>query len=365
VRSRRLVAGVALLAALAAAPVAAGAATYTVRAGARTAGPVAGAEQNRFLPAALDVRVGDTVQFRGGAGNDHTVAFLGGSVYGTRALLIPEPHGAGYWRVLDAANQPFAFQGRPRWIYNVLALSSTGDEEVRPGRFVNAGLLPPPARPGVPLRFPKRGVYRYVCLIHPGMAGTITVRPKAARIPAPAAVKRAAARAEADGWKVAQALDVAPAPPDTVLDGPATAVPGGDVSLLAMRPAAITVRQGTTVTFRNDSTTERHNVAIGPVDYLRAYLDEQSSFPETPLDENRIPGDQIYGSESPALGPTGPFPFDGTNHGNGFISLAATDASPRTSAGPVQQITFTAVGTWMAYCLLHFPRMTTTVTVVP
>jgi plastocyanin len=356
---------VAVAAALSAVPVAAEAATYTVRAGARTAATVAGAEQNRFLPAALDVHVGDTVEFRGGAGNDHTAAFLGGSVYGSRALLTPERHGAGYWRVLDAANQPFPFQGRPRWVYNLLAVSSTGDEEVLPGRFVNAGVLPPPARPGVALRFPKRGTYRLVCLIHPGMAGTITVRPKAARIPGPAAVRRAAARAEADGWVRARALDAAPTEPDVVLDGPAAAVPGGDVSLLAMRPAAITVRQGATVTFRNDSSTERHNVAIGPADYLQRYLEEQSSFPETPLDPNRIPGDQIYGTESPALGLAGSFPFDGTNHGNGFISLAATDASARTSAGPVQRITFTAAGTWVAYCLLHFPRMSTTVTVVP
>jgi plastocyanin len=354
-----------LLVAVLAAPSVAGAATYTMRAGARTAGPVPGAEQNRFLPATLSVHVGDTVQFKGGNGADHTAAFLGGWPYTARTLWIADPRGAGYFDALDAAGQQLGYYGKRRWIYNLDALSSTGDEEVRPGRFVNTGVLLPPSRPGVPLAFPRKGTYRLVCLLHPGMSATITVRPKAARIPGPAAVARAAAKAEADGWKLAPALAAAVPEAGVVLDAPATAVPGGDVTLLAMRPAAITVQQGTTVTFRNASSTERHNVAIGPEAYLRAFIAEHDSLPVTPLDGNRISGDRIYGTESPAFGPTGPFPFDGTNHGNGFLSLAASDASPRTPAGTEQRITFTTPGTWVAYCLLHFPRMTTTVTVVP
>jgi plastocyanin len=144
-------------------------------------------------------------------------------------------------------------------------------------------------------------------------------------------------------------------------------VPGGDVSLLATRPAALTVPVGSTLTFRTDSTTERHNVAAGPAEFIERYLAEQLVFPITPLDRNRYPGDLVYGTERADVhGPTGPFPYDGANHGNGFISLAATDASPRTAAlGREQRITFTAAGRYTLYCLLHYPAMRTDVSVVP
>jgi plastocyanin len=364
----RLATTLAAVATLLATAASADAAIYTVRAGERaTHRALPTATQNRYLPATVQVHVGDTVRFKGGARAEHTVAFLGRRSYARHALTGPERHGATYGGVRDVTGTPFPFNGRPRWVFNLLAAAPVGAATVDGRRYVASGFLPPANAPGVAYRFPRRGIYTFTCLVHPGMVGKVVVRPKRARIASPPVVARRADAAEAAGWRRAARLTAAPVAPNTVVNGPAARGPGGDVTLLEMRPAQLTVTAGTTVTFRTDSITERHNVAIGPADFIERYLAEQSSFPRTPLDSNRIPGDQIYGTERADLyGPAGPFPVDGTNNGNGFLSLAATDASPRTPAfGPVRRIAFTAAGTYVVHCLLHYPDLRTTVTVVP
>jgi plastocyanin len=364
----RLASTLAAAAALLAPAAGAHAATYTVHAGERAVRPaLPAATQNRYMPATVEVHVGDRVRFRGGVRAEHTVAFLGRRPYARHALTGPERHGATYGGVRDVTGEPFPFNGRPRWVYNLLAAAPVGEATVDGRRYVASGFLPPASAPGVTYRFPRRGTYTFNCLVHPGMTGKVVVRPKRARIASPRAVARRAAALEAAGWTLAERLAAAPVETDTVLNGPAAPVPGGDVTLLEMRPAQLTIPVGSKVAFRTDSVTERHNAALGPADFIERYLGQQSSFPRTPLDQNRIPGDQIYGTEPPGPnGPEGPFPFDGTNNGNGFLSLAATDASPRTQAfGPLRRITFTAPGTYVVHCLLHYPQMRTTVTVVP
>ena len=71
-------------------------------------------------------------------------------------------------------------------------------------RVQSTGLFGPEfGRATASFRFPKAGVYRYNCLLHPGMQGTVVVKPEGAAIPTPEAVLERAARIQAKGWKTA------------------------------------------------------------------------------------------------------------------------------------------------------------------
>jgi plastocyanin len=133
------------------------------------------------------------------------------------------------------------------------------------------------------------------------------------------------------------------------------------------RPAKLTIPVGTTLTFRTLGATEPHNIAFGPKPYLNAKLKAENQFPEAGPIPNQVPGFFAYGSEDPALGTDGPFPYTGAaHHGNGFMSLPIKDNSSLTPAlTSSAQITFTTPGTYVAYCLVHFPDMLSTITVTP
>ena len=100
------------------------------------------------------------------------------------------------------------------------------------------------------------------------------------------------------------------------------------------------------------TSTEIHNVAFGPDDYLaeRAKAFEESFDPIT-----------LYPSEPPA----GPAVFNGTNHGNGFINTGVMDSEDASPFPSSAQITFTKPGTYKYICIMHGPFMAGTLTVTP
>lgn len=132
-----------------------------------------GAEITAFSPARLTVHVGDSVRFVNHDENDiHTVTFgkesytskiekaFGAPVAGGKVELTPlgaypsEPPGA-----------PIQYDGRNHG-----------------NGYLNAGILNPPGSPPAAgptswtVTFTKAGTYRYECVIHPHMDGTIVVR---------------------------------------------------------------------------------------------------------------------------------------------------------------------------------------------
>ena len=139
----------------------------------------------------------------------------------------------------------------------------------------------------------------------------------------------------------------------------------GDVNLFLLRPARLTVRAGATVTFRNDSATEAHNVGFGPRAYIRAKLKAEDQFPDRPTDPNQLAGFVVHGTEAAAYGSGQPFPYAPTAHGNGFASFPGIDGSRLTPFGRTTRVTFPTPGRYTVYCLLHFPDMTSTITVTP
>ena len=343
------------------------AATYHVQAGesSRRGAPPA-AIQTRFMPGTVHVHAGDTVEWMGGVTAPHTVTFLKGRAFADNAFVIPDPSGGVYAEALDAAGAAFAYSGRPRLTYNAAILPPTGGASISGGRLQSTGLFGPEfGRATARFRFPKAGVYRYNCLLHPGMKGTIAVEPKGASIPTPETVLRRAARIQAAGWRTAARLLTAELPANTVLDAPAAVDASGDVNLFLLRPARLTVRAGTTVTFRNDSATEAHNVGFGPRAYIRAKLKAEDQFPDRPTDPNQLAGFVVHGTEAAPYGSGQPFPYVPTAHGNGFASFPGIDGSRLTPFGRTTRVTFPTPGRYMVYCLLHFPDMTSTITVTP
>jgi len=355
-----------------AAPAAQGA-TYHVLAGEpdRKGAPER-AFQNRFMPAAIQVHVGDEVQWMAGAGAPHTVTFLNGNDFAPSSLVVPDPKGAVYDQFLDAAGVAFPYSGKSKFIYNFGAIVfPKGGKEVRGGtKLQSSGLFGRgndfPAQSAT-YTFPKTGVYRYNCLLHPGMKGTVIVKPEAARIARPAAVERVAAAQVKKGWATSKALLKAPLPPNTIVS-PAKVDAGGDVALFMFRPAKLTIPVGTPLTFRNQAATEAHNIGFGSKAYIEGRFKAEDKFPDAgPTAPNQVAGFLTYGTEDPTLGSDGPFAYAGpAHHGNGFMSLPIKDNSKLTPQFTnSNQITFTTPGTYEAYCILHFPDMRTTITVTP
>jgi plastocyanin len=119
-----------------------------------------------FYPQNVTIHVGDAVQWVGGF---HTVTFGPPSLltHLQESFIVPVPQTSG----------PPLLTLNPQ-----VALPSGGTTFSGKG-FVNSGILPLTLPPGstapasFTLTFTKAGTYPYVCLVHPGMDGTITVVP--------------------------------------------------------------------------------------------------------------------------------------------------------------------------------------------
>lgn len=101
---------------------------------------------NRFFPAVVEIKAGDTVTWKGTSEYEpHTITF----------------------------ESPFTNPEDPRAVPP--AGAETGGSYT--GGFTNSGFIGPKPFPAesFSLRFPNAGVYDYVCVLHPGMAGTVRV----------------------------------------------------------------------------------------------------------------------------------------------------------------------------------------------
>ncbi len=144
--------------------------TWTVQAGTGTATDTL----NGFVPAQLTIHVGDRVTWKSGGVHLHTVSF--GLDPRTTPLFVPvgkDKHGpilAWNPRVFDPiVPKDGIYQGG---VASSGVAALTGNYANLPGQtFLQTPFT---------LTFTKPGIYKYYCLIHPGMAGTITVLAKGA-----------------------------------------------------------------------------------------------------------------------------------------------------------------------------------------
>src|SRR6266498_1060764 len=183
---KRVIVAVAMLAALTAAGQAA-AANYKVFLGEQQpcgfmhcAGAPAnipkGTTLDEFLPGKVTIVAGDSITFS--SASFHTVS------YGKKppGFFLSDPAKGKYAGFLDAAKQPFFFNGRPKLIYNPSAFGPFGPKTISGTTATSSGALSPQgngpnAKPATfTYTFPKAGTFKLFCSVHPGMNATVVVK---------------------------------------------------------------------------------------------------------------------------------------------------------------------------------------------
>jgi plastocyanin len=227
-----------------------GPATFSVIAG-RAEGAY---DIERFMPADVHVREGDTIEWTAHGIEGHTVSFVDEERLRTLlgSYLLPDPS--------DPAQNIF----NP----DVALKTRTGDTFPGDRTFFNSGFIGVPAEQKYALKFTKQGIYQYICLVHPfTMRGTVSVDAPGAAVEAPDSVaergkaelaayiseeKRAVAQADAEPHEL-------PGPAGSTLHRVSVGVttPYGQAATF-VRPA-LDIKAGDTVIFENDDRNF-HNV---------------------------------------------------------------------------------------------------------
>lgn len=314
-----------------------------------------GSTLNEFLPGKVTIAAGDTVTFSSAI--FHTVT------YGIKQppLILPDPAKGKYAALDDAAGDPFYFSGLAKLIYNAQAFGPFGPKTISGSTPASSGGLSPAGPKAKPatftFTFPKAGTYKLLCTVHPGMKGTVVVKPVGSTVPlTPTQVQAEALKDVNAGWEKTKGLaDDAKAPAKTVYMGV-----GKDATILGYYPKELSVKAGTTVTFVNKSAPEVHNVVFGPKKYIEGLQKKTDLFPGPPGSPNEVAAVLPYGSE-----PKGQYGYDGGNHGNGFLATPLTIGPGPVPLPHSSKVTFTKAGKYKYFCWIHGPDMGGTIVVTP
>jgi len=303
-----------------------------------------GADVNDFFPHRTTIHVGDKVRFV--PTGFHTVEIPAkGAAPG--ALIAPD--GKAVAGVDDANGAPFWFNGAPELNFNPALFASLYGKKLtfNAKKGLQTG-LPLAAKPKpVVVKFKKAGKITYLCTVHPGMTGVITVKKRRARIPSAKKHRKAIAAQVKRDLKIAKRLTKHTVPAGTVDVGEAGA---HGVEYFGMLPGSITVPVGTTLKFTmTKGSYEAHTATFGPGNPLTeptSYLGVMAkSFEGAPLLDQRAlyPSDKppAVASLTPAL------------HGNGFWNSGAIDAADATPLPLANAVKFDAPGTYPYYCIIH------------
>jgi plastocyanin len=323
-------------------------ATRTVVAGppGKVAGTPPDGDSNAFFRKTVTVHVGDKVKWKINGFHTVTVPAKGNK---PPAFISPDPTGTKVSGVNDAAGTPFWFNGQTRLVLDALGAFPVKGKSYNGKKLASSGApLGNGAAPPYTLKFTKKGRYAYYCTIHVGMKGTVKVVAKGKAIPSVRANKKAAKKeyAKVATRQIADAKFAGPA-------GNAVRAGNDTVTSTIFRffPATKSVPVGTTVSFSMSSkTTEIHTISFGPPDYLQAAADAfVAPDPANPSGPPTVFNAQIaFPSDVPTL-PA----YDGTSHGNGFLSIGIIDQDAATPSPPSSQVTFSKAGTYNYICLIH------------
>src|SRR3954465_9288935 len=279
---------------------------------------------NDFFPHEVRIHVGDKVRFV--PNNFHTVDLPGRR---TRKLPLITPVAQKIAGAVDAAGAPFWFNGQNQLGFNrQLLRSAFGKSRNYDGSKGVLSGLPISEKPKpMTVKFNKTGTFRYFCDVHPGMSGIVRVVSSSSTVPSAAQDRRTLRRQAASTLATAKAVAKTPAPGNNTADIGADGK--GNVSFFAFIPSALTVPNGTTVTFRMNARTEIHTATIGPGDPIKE--------PQSYL------GQIAAGFGRPVTDPRGTYPSDPPGslaaltpvfHGNGFWNSGALDEDTTTRTVP-------------------------------
>jgi plastocyanin len=293
-------------------------------------------ELNAFYPHTVTINRGQSVRWR--FTFLHTVSFLSGAA--PPPLIVSDP-ARQYGAQNDAAGNPFWWSGLPVQRFHPIVVQRTTSAYA--GRGIRTSGFPP--RRSFKLRFNKTGTFTYNCLLHPGMKGRVRVVGKGKRVPSARGDARTVRR------QVAADLRVLKRQIRSGGGGNGVVLLGHDrgaATLLRMVPSVLRVPVGGTVTFRLDGPREVHTATFGSDAYRQEVNREfERGTPQAPF---------------PAIGPRGLFPsdpppalppFDGTNHGNGFLNTGALDPDPASPPPSEATVQFTRAGSYVYECMIH------------
>lgn len=321
------------------------AATKTVFAGpAGAAGgifaPHSPAEPNQFSQQVVTIHVGDSVRWV--LHGFHTVTFPKPGT-GDVPFVAPNPL-TTYSGFTDAAGLPFWFNGKVNTLdVNPAGGFPQGGRTVNGSRLVGSGVPLGPPKPYV-LKFTKAGTFTYECVIHHGMEAKVRVLGRHSRIPSAKADAAVTAKRLAAQARAAKALLNYTPPVYTVTGGHDS----GQIALLKFFPSTLHVPIGGAVTFSVHSSTEIHTFSFGPA----AYLGKIANDGITPIPNPHGPPTLRFNPLSALPSDPPPLPsYDGSAHGNGFLSTGTLGGDPHAPTSAT--VRFTKAGTYNYICLIH------------
>src|SRR5579871_1125794 len=203
-----------------------------------------------FLPGTITINEGDTVQWKLAA-SDHAIYFPADQK--PPDLIIP---GAAKGQLL----------WNPAVMYASHQKTYDGSAPISGGALLHD----PDAPKSYTLTFTKAGTYKYLCMLHPGMEGTVIVQPAGTPYPKTQAQydEEAAAEAKAALAK-AEALRASNSPIVTAVGGHHNytlrlvgSVTDG-VTVYRFPVQSLTIHRGDTVTWAMQDPTELHTVSFG------------------------------------------------------------------------------------------------------
>jgi plastocyanin len=287
---------------------------------------------NAFFNKKTTINVGDTVAFQLHGFHTIDIPAKGGSAL---PLLVPGPTATGN----DFAGSPFWWSGKlPSVGFNPALLAASKGKTYNGSKRLDSGLPLGKPKP-FSVKFTKAGTYKFFCDVHPGMVGTLVVKPAGKPIPTAAQDAAAQVKQITADVKAAKKAAVAKVPADTISLGKSG--PGG-VELFGMFPSSLTVSAGTTVTFQMSKRTfEVHTATFGNASTLKTLAKGFAS--------PQLPAQAVYPSDPP-----GTITESLTSHGNGFANTGVLDSNAATAQIlPSSQIKFTQAGTYHFICLVH------------
>lgn len=310
--------------------------TWTVDAGISTEQPQP-MGVNQFGPSAITINVGDTVTWNFDPNVPHTVTFPGGA---PEPPLFAEAPGMGPGDInaFPPAFAPAGPQG-PGAQYNGQGRASSG--------FPTGDTATPYS-----LTFTAPGAYHYMCIVHPGMMGTVVVLPAGAALPETAAQASARGKAELNehlGMGTALTTGLATErveTPDLGVNAVLSGANGGGTSAYIYAPSDITINSGDVVTWTQADPQEIHTITF--------LSGEEPPEVTTVLPQPAGPPSVFFPAN--VAQPQGGSVYDGTGYVNsGILGLFTGDYSwaVQITAPP---------GTYEYMCLIH-PFMRGTITV--
>jgi plastocyanin len=306
---------------------------------------------NGFYRRRITINEGDSVRWLFSKRVVHTVTFLApGQAQPPFESVDPTNPYTGF---ADAAGAPFWFNGQPSISIPPEHAFPQGGTSTDGTTYENSGLSAPAFKP-YKLKFTKAGTFRYICLVHPGMAGSVKVLPKSQAVPSTHADSAARNAEYAQAVKrSAQLAQFTPAGKSVVAGHDS-----GTVAWFRFFPRTKTISAGQTVRFGIFSKSEIHTGTFGPTAFRDALEKELIMAQPQPSGPPRLQFNPlIFLASDPALPP-----YTGLNHGNGFLNTGVLDTNPNTVPPSSANVTFAVPGTFVFECTIH-PGMEATIKV--